>query len=339
MNTGHIHPSAKKLIRKNAIHLPIGVWAKQIQSGDITALARAITLVESKNNEDRQAASKLLGMCNRNFRGTVRIGITGPPGVGKSSFIEALGKILLNETQSKIAVLSIDPSSPLQGGSILGDKTRMQALAQDARVFIRPTPAGSDDRGIHLNTRDSIQLCEYAGYEYILVETVGVGQSSFSIHDVTDLTILLIPPGGGDELQGIKRGVTELADLIIVNKDDSGMEAQAKWTQGQYQQAMQMYPDRKVSVLRCSSTMNKGLKEIDDAIHQLIASKKKHRNKIRQNQTLKAFHHKIEATWINEWKNKMTSKSLINIESSVLKHPSLLHEKVIPYITALKKLK
>ena len=339
MNTGHIHPSAKKLIQKNTIHIPIATWAKQIRAGDISALARAITLVESKNKDDQKMTSQLLRKCNIKNSSTVRIGITGPPGVGKSSFIEAFGRFLLNETRSKLAVLTIDPSSPLQGGSILGDKTRMQSLALDARVFIRPTPAGSNDGGIHLNTRESIQLCESAGYNFILVETVGVGQSSFSIHDVTDLTILLIPPGGGDELQGIKRGVTEIADLIIVNKDDSGLEAQAKLTQGQYEQAMQLYPGKKVNVLRCSSTMTKGLKEIYAALNQLITSKKKDWSKNRKFQTLKAFHHKIEYAWMNEWKRKMTSKPLIAIESIVLMNPSQMEDKVNTYISSLKKLK
>ena len=344
MKTNHINPIAKKIIDQTIPSISIMEWAKRIKSRNISALAQSITLIESSKKEDRLKARQLLKVCITDSKKTIRIGITGPPGVGKSSFIESFGTYILKETNLKIAVLSIDPVSPFQGGSILGDKTRMQHLAVNNRVYIRPTPAtigasGNDLGGIHLRTRESIQLCEYAGYEIIFVETVGIGQSAFSISDVTDFIFLLIPPGGGDELQGIKRGVTELADILIVNKDDSGLQSLAKTTQSQYQQSMQLFPEKKINVMRCSSLESKGIQEIYKRLIELKEASKKSKtwNQKRKSQINRALKNKVENAWMEELVFRRKLKSLKALESKALKYQHNLDELVDRYVRSLKR--
>jgi LAO/AO transport system kinase len=340
VNSGHLHPFAKKLILQRKKQDSIPVWAKKIKSGKITALAQGITLIESNRTEDQDLALQLLSACNPESKHTVRIGITGPPGVGKSSFIESFGKVILNETKSKIAVLSIDPSSPVQGGSILGDKTRMQTLAVNERVFIRPTPSGGDAGGLHKRTRDCIQLCEYAGYNYIIIETVGVGQASFAVNDITDLTLLLIAPGGGDDLQGIKRGNTELADLMIVNKDDSGLEALVTSTQSQYQQAMNLYPGKKIKVMKSSAIHSKGISQIFYELKHMVEVNRKSRKWVskRESQIQKAFFNKIGVTWLNELDKHKNNKQLMAVQAKVLTYPFKSDALSSAYISILKKI-
>lgn len=340
MNSGHLNPFAKKLIRQYRKQDSIPVWAEKIKSGLAAALAQGITLIESNKAEDHVLAIQLLKACNAVAKHTIRIGITGPPGVGKSSFIESFGNVLLNETKSKIAVLSIDPSSPVQGGSILGDKTRMQTLAVNQRVFIRPTPSGGDPGGLHRRTWDCIQLCEFAGYDYIIIETVGVGQSSFAVNDITDLTVLLISPGGGDDLQGIKRGITELADLMIVNKNDSGLETLASTTQAQYQQAMQLNPDKKINVMKSSSIHSKGIQEVFNELSHMIEANKKSGSwtRKRKRQIHKSFLNKIGQTWSNELDKHKNNKRLMAIQAKVLSAPFESDALAKSYIAVLKKL-
>ncbi|MEO5581199.1 MAG: methylmalonyl Co-A mutase-associated GTPase MeaB [Saprospiraceae bacterium] len=340
MNNGHLNPIAKKLIQQHKKQDPIPVWARKIKSGLTAALAQGITLIESNKTEDHALAILLLNACSAVPKHTTRIGITGPPGVGKSSFIESFGNVILNETQSKIAVLSIDPSSPLQGGSILGDKTRMQTLAVNQRVFIRPTPSGGDPGGLHKRTRDCIQLCEFAGYNYIIIETVGVGQSSFAVNDITDFTVLLIAPGGGDDLQGIKRGITELADLMIVNKNDSGMEALASTTQTQYQQAMHLYPGKKINVMKSSSIHSQGIREVFHELRQAMEANKKSGSwsRKRRSQVHKSFLNKIGETWQNELAKHKNNKRLKAIEAKVISSPFKSDALAHSYISMLKRL-
>jgi LAO/AO transport system kinase len=199
-----------------------------IAAGDRGVLARAITLVESTRADDRERAEELVTRILPRTGKSLRVGISGVPGVGKSTFIEALGKKLTGERGHKVAVLAVDPSSALSGGSILGDKTRMPALAADPRAFIRPSPAADKLGGVARRTREAMLLCEAAGYDVVLVETVGVGQSETEVASMVDFFLLLLLPGAGDELQGIKRGIVEIADAVAVNKADGDNVPRAK---------------------------------------------------------------------------------------------------------------
>lgn len=337
---GHINPLAKKIISSGRSAIAYNTWPSEIKKNNVSILSQAITLIESKSASDRIKAITLLGKCKPNKAGSIRIGITGPPGVGKSSFIESFGINLLDGDTKKIAVLSIDPSSPIKGGSILGDKTRMQTLSQMSGVFVRPSPAGDDLGGVHLRTSECIQLCEYAGYDYILIETVGVGQSELTVKDLTDFTILLISPGGGDELQGIKRGITEIADLIIVNKDDSGLEEAAKTTQHHYQQALNLLADKKIKVMRCSSTYSKGIEPIEAYLTLWINDQKKSGSwyKKRKSQRLKIFKTQTQYAWLSEWHKWSNHKILKSIESKTLEPEQDLNKLSLDYIKKLKNL-
>ena len=234
-----------------------------MRAGEIRALAKAITLVESARPEDRPAALDLLGAFPVPA-GTVRIGISGAPGVGKSTFIEALGLHLVSAGH-RIAVLTVDPSSRIAGGSILGDKTRMAELSRHPGAFIRPTPAGHALGGVARRTREAIRLCEAAGFDVVVVETVGVGQSETAVTAMTDLFVLLLAPAAGDELQGIKRGITELADLVLVNKADGEMADAARRTVAEYRNALHLMRPRaaawRPAVEACSALEGHGVAE------------------------------------------------------------------------------
>jgi LAO/AO transport system kinase len=233
--------------------------------GDRRALAKAITLVESRLPDHRARAQALLAGALPHTGKALRIGLSGPPGAGKSTFIEAFGLFLLNKGL-KVAVLAIDPSSARSGGSILGDKTRMEQLSADPRAFIRPSPSGGSLGGVARRTREAMLLTEAAGYDVVLVETVGVGQSETAVADMVDLFALLLPPGAGDELQGIKRGIMELADLVVVTKADGDLEAAAKRAQGAYRAGLHLMRPRYAvwtpHVLLCSAITGKGLGDI-----------------------------------------------------------------------------
>lgn len=233
-----------------------------VLSGDRVALGRAITLVESRRPEDRQAATELLTSCLHHAGRSLRIGVTGVPGVGKSTFIEALGVRLIREDR-RVAVLAVDPTSTVSRGSILGDKTRMQQLAAEENAFIRPSPSGGTTGGIARRTRETIVLVEAAGYDTIFVETVGVGQSETAVHTMVDFFLLLALAGAGDELQGIKRGIVELADGVAITKADNGNEAAAQRARNQLQSALKLYPPPssgwKPRVHTCSALTGNGL--------------------------------------------------------------------------------
>lgn len=317
--SGRINPKASHLTGKPPGETSIITWAKKIKTGDPVALARAITLVESSLPSDQEKSGLLLNACSPNGRRSMRLGITGPPGVGKSSFIEYMGNALLAKEPVKIAVLAIDPSSPAQGGSVLGDKTRMQNLSQQPGVFIRPSPCRPGGGGIHDQTLNSVQLCEYAGYDLIIVETVGIGQSELTVHDITDLTLLLIPPGGGDELQGIKRGVTEIADMILIHKNDSGLENLARTTQNQYQQAVRLQAGREIKVFTVSSLLHKGFNQVWEQVLKLAAERKKSGEwkKNRARQRLLWFHSYINRQWAAELNRYHAGKPLQTVEKKI----------------------
>ena len=244
-------------------------FADDILSGNRRALSKAITLVESTRPDHRQQADELLSLLSPHTGAALRIGITGAPGVGKSTFIQALGETILARGQ-KLAVLAIDPSSARSGGSILGDKTRMETLSQSEHAFIRPTPAGSMSGGVARRSFETMLLCEAAGFEVILVETVGVGQSETRVCELTDMFLLLLSPGGGDELQGIKRGIMELADLIIVNKADGSHQSLATQTATDYRNALKLLRPRRANwhppVATCSALEQTGIAELWDII-------------------------------------------------------------------------
>lgn len=220
---------------------PIRQLLRGIADRDPIVLGQAITLIESQHPEDQAQALQLFEQLPKSTGQSRRIGITGPPGAGKSSFIEAFGALLL-EDEASLAILSIDPSSQRNKGSILGDKTRMEALGRHQNVFIRPSAAGASLGGIHAQTRAVISVLEAAGFDHILVETVGVGQSEVAVQEMVDCLLLLLTPAGGDELQGIKRGVVEMADLLLVNKSDGDLLAVAQATRKAYAQALHLFP-------------------------------------------------------------------------------------------------
>ncbi len=248
--------------------MPSTPTAKAILSGDRRALAKAITLVESQRETDRDAAQALLKALLPHTGGSIRVGVTGVPGVGKSTFIETFGQHLL-EQGHRLAVLAVDPSSPVAGGSILGDKTRMERLSRSEAAFIRPSPAGKALGGVAFKTRESLLLCEAAGYDVILVETVGVGQSEHQVAGMVDFFLLLMLPGGGDELQGIKKGILELADAIVVNKADGASEALARTTQQHYRGAMSLLKHEgfwEPKVMTCSALHGQGIEAVWETI-------------------------------------------------------------------------
>ncbi|PSK87662.1 LAO/AO transport system kinase [Limimaricola soesokkakensis] len=213
--------------------------ATRLVAGERRALARAITLVESTRADHRAAAEALLDRLADPDRTALRVGLSGTPGVGKSSFIEALGLRLVADGH-RVAVLAVDPSSARSGGSILGDKTRMERLSREARAFIRPSPAAAQLGGVARRTREAMLLCEAAGFDVVIVETVGVGQSETLVSRMTDVFLLLLAPAGGDELQGVKRGIMEIADLVLVNKADGDLAAQAQRTRADYAGALRL---------------------------------------------------------------------------------------------------
>ena len=244
--------------------MPSTPSAEAILTGDRRALAKAITLVESQRPQDVETAQTLLKALLPHTGNSIRIGITGVPGVGKSTFIEAFGQHVI-EKGHRLAVLAVDPSSPVAGGSILGDKTRMEALSREEAAFIRPSPAGRALGGVAFKTRESLLLCEAAGFDIILVETVGVGQSEHQVAGMVDFFLLLMLPGGGDELQGIKKGILELADAIVVNKADGASESLARTTQQHYRSAMSLLRHDdfwEPKVMTCSALQRQGIEEI-----------------------------------------------------------------------------
>jgi LAO/AO transport system kinase len=249
--------------------------AAAVLAGDRRALAQAITLIESTLPEDGARAAALLDRLQPASGKSIRLGISGAPGVGKSSFIERLGLHVIGRGHS-IAVLAVDPSSKLGGGAILGDKTRMAELAQQVEAFIRPSPAGPTLGGVARRTRDTIIACEAAGFDVIIVETVGVGQSETAVAEMVDMFILLLAPGGGDELQGMKRGIVELADLILVNKADGYALPEAGRTVADYQNALRLLrpatPGWKPEVRPCSALTGAGIAEAWQTVERFRAA-------------------------------------------------------------------
>ncbi|MCC6162664.1 MAG: methylmalonyl Co-A mutase-associated GTPase MeaB [Acidobacteria bacterium] len=250
--------------------LPVDVYVAGVIGGDRTILARAITLIESEHPDDADAAAAVLDGVLPHAGRSRRVGVSGVPGVGKSTFIDALGMHLVDARDARVAVLSVDPSSPVSGGSILGDKTRMERLALHERAYIRPSPSRGHLGGVARRTRETIVLCEAAGFDTILVETVGVGQSETAVRSMVDFFLLLLLPGAGDELQGIKRGIVEMADAVAINKADGENTARAETARAAYKAALHLFPAStdgwQPPVVTCSATTGTGVPAVWDIV-------------------------------------------------------------------------
>ena len=284
------------------------------------SLAKAITLIENKHPQKKQDADKLLTiLLNRPNRvPALKIGLTGPPGAGKSTFIEALGDHLTNDLGLKIAVLAIDPSSTKTGGSLLGDKTRMEELSRNMNAYIRPSPNGGTLGGVARTTFESCLLCEAAGYDVILVETVGVGQSEYKVADLVDFFTLIIPPAGGDELQGIKRGIIEVVDAVIVNKSDGDLIPAARRIQMEYLSALKYmppnYPDNlwRPPVVRVSSVQKDGIPESWQMIKKFYSKleKSEYLEIKRRNQRISWMWHHVNDSIVEKIKKEEFSRRI-----------------------------
>ena len=273
--------------------------AKNILEGNTQSLAKAITLVESKKKEHRQESYRLLEEILPHTGQSLRVGISGIPGVGKSTFIEQLGLLLISQGR-RVAVLAVDPSSPFSGGAIMGDKVRMEQLSRNKNAFIRPAPAGDNLGGVGLKTRESMFLCEACGFDTILIETVGVGQSEHTVAGIVDCFILLALPHTGDEIQGIKKGILELADILVINKADGPLLEEAKKALSLYEQNL----NRESFITICSSLNRESVANVLEKIQQFQSSHLKNRSKHREEWMrdlvkqflLEKFHEKKESS-------------------------------------------
>ncbi|WP_179470632.1 methylmalonyl Co-A mutase-associated GTPase MeaB [Chryseobacterium sp. H1D6B] len=290
-----------------------------IQSGNKRLIGKAITLVESKKAEHRLQAEDLLKAIMPLTGKSIRVGITGVPGAGKSTFIENFGRLVISNDK-KVAVLAIDPSSAINKGSILGDKTRMEELAKEENAFIRPSPSSGFLGGVANTTFETMMICEAAGYDYILIETVGVGQSEVLVADITDIFLFLKIIGGGDELQGIKRGIMEMVDVVFINKVDKDNFLKAKSTRLELKRALDFIPpkekDWKVPVLLGSALYNEGLNEVYSRIDEFITLKKKtgRFEGVRTHQAEKRFEY-----WVQEYILAMMKRN-DSVEEAYLQH-------------------
>jgi LAO/AO transport system kinase len=277
-----VNPYVKNFFKKKQKEMTAEDYLKGIFAGDTSVLGRAITLVESSLAEDRDIAKQLIIGCQEHVRKskvkTMRIGITGVPGAGKSTFIEAFGSYITSSGH-KLAVLAIDPTSERSKGSILGDKTRMETLANDPNAFIRPTPTGGSLGGVSRKTRETIVLCEAAGYDVVFIETVGVGQSETAVHSMSDFFLLLMLSGAGDDLQGIKRGIMEMSDLIAITKADGSNTDKAEGAKALYASALHLFPPTDSgwvpTAVTSSAVTKKGLPEILKKIEEYFKLVKK----------------------------------------------------------------
>ena len=339
MSKNKTNPARISKIQENRKLIPTAEeLSTGILNGDKTALARAITLVESTKKENLEKANLIIENCLTKKTDSIRIGITGVPGVGKSTFIEAFGK-KLTALGNKVAVLAVDPTSTQTRGSILGDKTRMQELVKDDQAFIRPSPSGMSLGGVTRKTRETIILCEAAGYNVILVETVGVGQSETAVHSMVDFFLLLKLPGAGDELQGIKRGIIEMADAVVINKADGDNLKRARNASVEFSKALHLYPPKEngwsPKVLSCSALENTGLDEIWQMISDYIEDNKKSSffTSKRQNQNknwlLQSLDEQIKQ---NFYSNKKVTKELEKLIEDVI------HDRISPFRAAEKLL-
>jgi len=311
-------------------------YVKGILEGNRTILSRAITMIESENPTHIAMAQEIIERCLPHSGNSLRIGITGVPGVGKSTFIESFGGMLTAQGH-KLAVLAIDPSSERTKGSILGDKTRMETLSVDPNAFIRPSPSGSALGGVARKTRESIILCEAAGFDTIIVETVGVGQSETVVKSMVDFFLLLMLAGAGDELQGIKRGIMEMADALVINKADGDNLPKAKGAASQYRAALKLFPKNDngwdVPVEVCSALENFALDKVWQIINDFVTLTKGNGSfeRIRNEQLINIFYHWIEYTLHNRFYNNEATQA--RIDELI---PKIQSKQISPYMAAAK---
>lgn len=318
--------SVKRFLKnKKKQILSVQQYVDGILNGNITILSQAVTLIESSKPEHQEVAQEIIVKCLPFAGNSVRIGITGVPGVGKSTFIEAMGKHITAQGK-KLAVLAIDPSSERTKGSILGDKTRMEDLSTDRNAYIRPSPSAGSLGGVARKTRETIVLCEAAGFNHIFIETVGVGQSETAVHSMVDFFLLLMLAGAGDELQGIKRGIMEMADAITINKADGNNIEKAGLARVQYMNALHLFPATdsgwKPKVLTCSAYMKTGISEIWDTIDEYLTHVKSNQYfQQRRNEQSKFWMYETinEQLRNNFYQNEQIKYLMEELENKVLK--------------------
>jgi LAO/AO transport system kinase len=330
-----INPYFQNFYHKNRSKiLSLDDYVNGILSGDIVVLSQAITLIESSRDDHRKIAQKVIEKCAPHSIKSKRIGITGVPGAGKSTFIEAFGELITSKN-NKLAVLAIDPSSEKSMGSILGDKTRMEKLANDPNAFIRPSPSAGSLGGVARKTRETIVLCEAAGFNYIFIETVGVGQSETAVHSMSDFFLLLMLSGAGDDLQGIKRGIMEMSDLIAITKADGSNIEKASLARALYSNALHLFPPPesqwKPTALTTSAVTKEGLKEVLEKIEEYF-------NLTESNGYFEHRRREQALYWMNETineelKNKFYSNTLIQNKIAIIKE-SVLNGEIGPFAAA-----
>lgn len=319
-----LNPKGLDNVKGRRKKLSVDEYVKGIMNNDRTILSQAITLIESSKQEHQTRAQKIIERCLSHSGNSIRVGITGVPGVGKSTFIESLGNHIINKGH-KLAVLAIDPSSTKTRGSILGDKTRMETLANNPDAFIRPSPAASSLGGVARKTREIIYLCEAAGYDTLFIETVGVGQSETAVHSMVDFFLLLMLAGAGDELQGIKRGIMEMADTIAINKVDNIDEKLVNKAVSAYKNALHLYPEPesgwKPNVTTCSALSGDGIEEIWELIGGYISHTKENGyfEQKRNRQVRNWMYETIQNQLMDDfYLNPKVKKKLREIEEKVL---------------------
>lgn len=306
-------------------HLTIQAYVDGILTGNRTILSKAITLVESTLPSHIKKAQKIVEKCLHKTGSSVRIGITGVPGVGKSTFIESFGFYLTNDLGRKLAVLAIDPTSKISKGSILGDKVRMERLSREPNAYIRPSPTSGSLGGVARKTRETILLCEAAGFDTIIVETIGVGQSEITVHSMVDFFLLLLLAGAGDELQGIKRGIMEMADAIAITKADGTNKKKAELSKKEFEAALQLFPPTDSGwipkVVTCSSLINEGISKIWEIIFEYYSKAEESGSltKKRQKQAKYLMHETIGYMLEESFNRSEKIKSIIDeVEKDVI---------------------
>lgn len=311
--------------------------ASGIQQGSRRCLSKGITLVESSRKEDQEKVNGLISLLSPK-KDTLRVGISGVPGVGKSTFIERLGNYLIEEGH-RVAVLAIDPSSPTSGGSILGDKTRMETLSAKEKAFIRPSPTSGTLGGVAKRTRETIRLCEAANYDIILIETVGVGQSEYEVASMVDCFLVMMLPGGGDSLQGIKRGILEITDILVINKADGDQKKLAEIAKSEYEHAFHMlaskYKGIKTSILSISALEDLGVIEVWNSI-------KRFRDVLVNQHLFELNRNKQEIQWFKRLVEEEVLKTIWSDKDKKIKvqdiHEKILNGAITPYEAALRLL-